>query len=116
MTTVLAVDIGGTKMAVARVDASGAVTGRAEVATPRGAGAEELWGVLCGAIEGALRLGPVDACGCGCGGPMEPGGERVSPLNIPGWRGFPLRERLAGVTGVGAFVDNDAKALALGEG
>jgi len=116
VTTVLAVDIGGTKMAVARVDASGAVTGRAEVATPRGAGAEELWEVLRGAIEGALRLGPVEACGCGCGGPMEPGGERVSPLNIPGWRGFPLRERLAGVTGVEAFVDNDAKALALGEG
>ncbi len=47
---------------------------------------------------------------------MEPGGEAVSPLNIPGWRGFPLRTRLAELTGVPTFVDNDAKALALAEG
>ena len=34
-------------------------------------------------------------CGTGCGGPMSPGGEEVSPLNIAGWRSFPLRSRLA---------------------
>jgi glucokinase len=114
--SVLAVDIGGTKMAAARVDASGSVTARHEVATPRGAGAEALWEALLGPIEAARRQGPVDACGCGCGGPMEVGGEHVSPLNIPGWRGFPLRARLAEVLGVPTFVDNDAKALALAEG
>jgi glucokinase len=47
---------------------------------------------------------------------MTPGGETVSPLNIPAWRGFPLRSRLASLTGMQTFVDNDAKALALGEG
>jgi glucokinase len=47
---------------------------------------------------------------------MTPGGEEVSPLNIPAWRGFPLRARLAEVTGLPVFIDNDAKALALGEG
>ena len=46
---------------------------------------------------------------------MTPRGERVSPLNIPGWRDFPLRARLATLTGL-PVVDNDAKALALGEG
>ena len=55
-------------------------------------------------------------CGAGCGGPMTPGGDEVSPLNIPAWRSFPLRARLAGLTGLPTFVDNDAKALALGEG
>jgi glucokinase len=39
----------------------------------------------------------------------------VSPLNIPVWREFPLRARLADHFGVPAVVDNDAKALALGE-
>ena len=34
-------------------------------------------------------------CGVGCGGPMTRGGETVSPLNIPAWRDFPLRGRLA---------------------
>jgi glucokinase len=47
---------------------------------------------------------------------MTPGGEEVSPLNIPAWRSFPLRSRLRELTGLPVFVDNDAKALALGEG
>jgi glucokinase len=47
---------------------------------------------------------------------MTAGGEEVSPLNIPQWRGFALRSRLASATGLPTFVDNDAKALALGEG
>ena len=47
---------------------------------------------------------------------MDLGGEHVSPLNIPAWRGFPLRARLAAHTGLPVAVDNDAKALALGEG
>lgn len=40
----------------------------------------------------------------------------MSPLNIPAWRGFPLRDRLCAHTELPTFVDNDAKALALGEG
>ncbi len=47
---------------------------------------------------------------------MSPGGEEVSPLNIPGWRDFPLRARVASLTGLMTFVDNDAKALAMAEG
>ena len=43
-------------------------------------------------------------------------GVSVSPLHIPSWREFPLRDRLAEATGLPTFVDNDAKALALGEG
>jgi glucokinase len=39
----------------------------------------------------------------------------VSPLNIPGWRDFPLRARLAAAYGLPVVVDNDAKAMALGE-
>jgi len=47
---------------------------------------------------------------------MTGAGEFVSPLNIPAWREFPLRARLARHTGLPTGVDNDAKALALGEG
>src|SRR3546814_12132400 len=47
---------------------------------------------------------------------MSPGGETVSPLNIGGWRGFPLRGRLVEELGIEVRIDNDAKALALGEG
>ena len=62
-----------------------------------------------------VRSGDEAAVGVGCGGPMTPGGEEVSPLNIPAWRGFPLRERLVAELSLPVHVDNDAKALALGE-
>ncbi|HEY2428057.1 MAG TPA: ROK family protein [Acidimicrobiales bacterium] len=115
MTTVLAVDIGGTKLAAAVVDEDGALGERRTVPTPDSDDAEEVWAALADLVGPAGGLG-VSACGVGCGGPMEPGGEAVSPLNIGAWRGFPLRDRLAAATGVPVFVDNDAKALALGEG
>jgi glucokinase len=118
---VLAVDVGGTKMAVALVTADGAVVSRAVEPTPAGGGGEAVWGVVAGLVSSvggeARTLGlRVVACGVGCGGPMTPGGELVSPLHIPGWRGFPLRARLASLAGAPAYVDNDAKALARGEG
>jgi glucokinase len=46
---------------------------------------------------------------------MAPGGVTVSPLNIVAWRDFPLRDRLSELVGLPVYVDNDAKALALGE-
>lgn len=114
---VLAVDIGGTKLDVATVDRDGALRARATGATV-GADAEALWANLVALIDRvrAEDTVAIEAVGVGCGGPMRLGGTHVSPLNIPQWRDFPLRARLAERAGVDAFVDNDAKALALGEG
>lgn len=61
------------------------------------------------------KVSPV-VVGVGCGGPMRDGNRLVSPLNIPVWRDFPLRERLAERFLLPVAVENDAKALALGEG
>ena len=109
-------DIGGTKLAVGEVGPDGHLRRRASVATPRGGGAEVLFAAVADLVA---PFGPFDrysACGVGCGGPMTRGGELVSPLNIPDWRDFPLRARLAELTGLDTHVDNDAKALALAEG
>jgi glucokinase len=114
--TVLAVDIGGTKLAAALVDDAGRVHDRRTLPTPDTGDPEELWAFLASLVGPLLDTGAIDGCGVGCGGPMAPGGEEVSPLNIPAWRGFPLRARLAAATAAPTFVDNDAKALALGEG
>lgn len=114
----LAVDIGGTKMAAALVTVTGEVLARGVAPTPPGAPADDVWAVVAG-LAASLRPAAavtVVACGAGCGGPMAPGGVTVSPLHVPGWRGFPLRDRLAALAGAPAFVDNDAKALAVGEG
>jgi glucokinase len=119
----LAVDIGGTKMAAGLVTLDGVLLERAVQPTPATSSpddAEALWADLADLVAGVTALvGPTDrlvVCGTGCGGPMRPGGVEVSPLNIAGWRSFPLRARLEGLTHLPTFVDNDAKALALGEG
>jgi glucokinase len=115
----LAVDVGGTKMAAGLVDRNGHLLGARSVPTPERAGAERLWGALASLVSGVLEESSpvgVRVCGVGCGGPMSRDGETVSPLNIGGWREFPLRRRLAELTGLPTHVDNDAKALALAEG
>jgi glucokinase len=112
---VLAVDIGGTKLAAGRVDADGVLTDQRAVSTPAAGTAGTLWDVLAALVSSVRRDDEV-VVGVGCGGPMEPGGATVSPLNVPAWRGFPLRERLGTLTGLPVHIDNDAKALALGEG
>lgn len=125
---VLAIDIGGTKMAAGLVDPSGHIVERAQCPTlpPARRGApddsagndgERLFESLVALLESLdWRERSVVGCGVGCGGPMKSGGEEVSPLNIPAWRSFPLHRRLEEVTGLVVAVDNDAKALALGEG
>ncbi|HWE56156.1 MAG TPA: ROK family protein [Acidimicrobiales bacterium] len=112
----LAVDIGGTKMMVAIVDDDGTIGWRERIDTMRTLDAEELFGPLAALVGRALAATAVLDVGVGCGGPMEDRNETVSPLNIPAWRGFPLRRRLAELTGRPVAVDNDAKALALAEG
>lgn len=111
----VALDIGGTKLAAAHVDAAGRVSGRRSVPTPARGGPEPMWQAVCELLDPLARSGHA-AIGVGCGGPMEPGGASVSPLNIPAWREFPLRDRLAERYGSTIAIDNDAKALALAEG
>jgi len=125
----LAVDIGGTKMAAGLVTGQGVLVDLRYTATPPSGQAEEIFAALRSVIEQvvdrgegtdpAARAGPggdVAVCGVGCGGPMDLAAGTVSPLNIPGWRDFPLRDRLAALTGLPTAIDNDAKALALAEG
>jgi glucokinase len=112
----LAVDIGGTKLAAGLVDLDGQVLLRGTRVTD---GADP-WPGLADLVRSVLDARGdehgIVAAGVGCGGPMTAGGESVSPLNIPGWRDFPLRARLRDLTGLPVSIDNDAKALALGEG
>jgi glucokinase len=109
--TILAIDIGGTKLAAAVVRADGTIVARAMAPTPR----EDVFDALTRVLE-QLDTRDVTAIGVGCGGPMAPGGETVSPLNIPAWRDFPLRARLEARYEIPVAIDNDAKALALAEG
>jgi glucokinase len=119
MPVVLALDIGGTKLAAALVHTDGTLEGRRLVPTVTGSDPEALFTVVARLCRQVLDGGGGDepvALGIGCGGPMDLATGRVSPLNIPAWRDFPLRDRLAAELGLPVFLDNDAKALARGEG
>jgi glucokinase len=118
----LAIDIGGTKLAAALVEPAGRVLTRAQVPTPRDLDAEQLWRTLDALItdvldrSGVALAADLAGCGCGCGGPMEWPAGVVSPLNIPAWRGFPLRDRLTDrLGGLPVRVHNDAICMVAAE-
>jgi len=117
----LAVDIGGTKLAAGLVEPAGRVLTWTKVPTPTGLDAEQLWRTLDSLITEMLTGADIDpaglaGCGCGCGGPMEWPSGLVSPLNIPAWRGFPLRDRLEErLPGITVRVHNDAICLVAAE-
>ena len=116
----LAIDIGGTKLAGALVDDRGEIGPREIRPTGEGTDGEALFAELTGLVDDVVGHAGGDdrlvVCGVGTGGPMTGGGATVSPINIEAWRGFPLLDRLREHTGLPTAIDNDAKALALGEG
>jgi len=117
----LALDIGGTKMAAGLVRPDGSVVGQDSIWTLGERAADDLWvdlAALCDRVlaAGGVRPAELVGIGVGCGGPMTYPAGLVAPLNISAWQhGFPLRAALQERYGRPALVDNDAKALALGE-
>jgi glucokinase len=118
---VLAIDVGGTKLAAGVVDDRARILSRSLVPSPTGPDPEVLYEALLTCCTAALRgadARPDELAGIGvsCAGPMVwPSGE-VSPLNMPAWRGFPLRQRLIREFGVEpVLIHNDAVGLAVGE-
>ncbi len=120
---VLAIDIGGTKMAVGLVTMQGELIDRDQVAVDHHAGRRravqrvERHHVVTPA--GPRPRAPPHAPGGGGRGqrrPCHPNVETISPLNIHSWRNFPLRERVQAATRLPVYGDLDAKALALAEG
>ncbi|HIF65399.1 MAG TPA: ROK family protein [Acidimicrobiia bacterium] len=112
----LALDVGGTKFAAGLVTDDGDVVAKKQVPTAQTSRSDDLFATLLELANDVLGSNTeVVVCGVGCGGPMVGSGEAVSPLNIPAWREFPLRERLREGLGMDVHIDNDAKALALGE-
>jgi glucokinase len=110
---VLAIDIGGTKMAGGLVDPAGRVSKRRQVAT-----GIDPTAALSALVDAVLEDDEeVAGVGVGCGGPMDWPAGVVRPLNIPSWlTGFPLRDRLRErVPGVPVRVHNDALCLAIAE-
>jgi glucokinase len=87
----LAVDIGGTKMACSLVRPDGTLLHRRDVPTASGS-ASEVWEPLSSLVRSVAdqAQGPLTGIGVGSAGPLDLSAGTVSPVNIHGWRGFPL--------------------------
>jgi glucokinase len=118
----LAIDIGGSKMAVGLVNRRGDMLDREIARTDKDKNANDLFEILAVLIKRQLARaeerhgGKVVVVGIGSAGPIETDCATVSPLNIPAWRRFPLREAVQEIVDVPVFGDLDAKAFALAEG
>ncbi|MEX0846871.1 MAG: ROK family protein [Ilumatobacteraceae bacterium] len=119
---ILAIDIGGTKMAAGLMTLRGDLVDRAQVPVDHSLGEHELFESLAELADQMMvravehhQMTPV-CVGVGSAGPLSVNAETVSPLNITAWRDFPLRARLAEATGLPVYGDLDAKSLALAEG
>ncbi|MGW7417835.1 ROK family protein [Streptomyces sp. NPDC054863] len=116
---VAALDIGGTKIAGALVDDAGRIRLRTQLPTP----AKEDGGTVMGAVDAVLAelkqspLWPqVRAVGIGSAGPVDASAGTVSPVNVPGWRGFPLVARVgAAVGGLPVELVGDGVAMTAAE-
>jgi glucokinase len=114
----LTLDIGGTKIAAGLVDQSGALVHTLHTPTPKNLGAEHIWAVVERMIVDAMQAAGagISAVGIGSSGPLDLAAGTASPINIPCWREFPLRDRVAAaVPGVPVQLAGDGVCMALGE-
>lgn len=112
---VLGVDLGGTKLAVGVGDGAGGLRARRTLPTRPERGPEAIVADVV-RLARSLARGRLLAAGVGCPGPLDLEAGRVLALpNLPGWEGFPLRDRLTEALGVPVVLANDATAGALGE-
>ena len=118
-TGVLALDIGGTKLAAGLVDATGRV--RSFLVAPTPDGPEPALDVLFALGRKAVADAGADwpevaAVGIGCGGPLDAErGVLLSPPHLPGWVDVPVAALAAAAFGRPAVLDNDGTAAAEAE-
>ena len=119
-TNVIGVDMGGTKILSAVIDAEGNILGTAKVPTKADAGTSVVIDRIADSIQKAIGTSGVnetsiEAVGIGAPGPLDPEtGVVIFAPNL-GWRDVPLKAELEARVGIPTFVDNDVNVGTLGE-
>jgi len=113
---VLALDIGGTKIAAGLVDSDGNLVHRAKCPTPD-ADEDAVWAAVEALIAEAMAAvrGHVRGVGIASAGPIDLPAGTVSPINIRAWQGFPIVDRVAALVGEPVRLGADGLCMALGE-
>ena len=117
---VVGVDMGGTKILAAVINAKGEIVQQAKTATKPKKGADEvikrITRCIVEAIGGAeLKPSQIRAIGIGSPGPLDPEtGVIIFAPNL-GWSNVPLKAELEANLSIPTFVDNDVNVGTLGE-
>ena len=117
----LGIDLGGTKILTAVVNARGEMLSRDHSVTPASHGPEAVIKAILDSTNRALKQAGISASGLGAIGVGAPGlsnpetGILFTSPNLPGWQDVPLRDIVEKALDKKAFIINDANAAALGE-
>ena len=121
-TFALGVDLGGTKIEAALVDPDGIVLTASRFRAPTGhtSDSDQLAASADTVVADALAALPSGATllgvGIGTAGPISVADGLVSPLNLPAWRNYPLRDRIAAtVPGIPVTLQMDGVCITLAE-
>jgi len=116
---VLAVDVGGTKLAAAVVEPDGTIAVQGAVPTPAGGDTVTVTAALHRVVRqvvGDRDPATLTGLGVGSAGPLDPAAGTVSPVNIHAWRDFGILDSLRPLLpGRPAVLAGDGHCMALGE-
>jgi glucokinase-like ROK family protein len=116
----LVADLGASSIDVALTDLGGVILAHHAEPADIAAGPEAILGRVEALFAKVLRMkrapGRLWGIGIGIPGPVEfATGRPISPPIMPGWDGYPIRDRFAKRYRAPVWVDNDVNILALGE-
>lgn len=119
---ILAVDLGATNTKFGLVSSGGALLWQDTASTPAGAGGMGLLAYLIDVVQNGMARARRSGCepnaiGIATAGWVDPYTGRVvyATENLPGWTGTQVGREIGAATGLPAYVENDANALAVGE-
>jgi glucokinase-like ROK family protein len=118
---ILAVEMGATSIAVGTTDLAGKLLASREESADVAAGPETVLDRVEALLDSLLSKGAHKPCqvwgvGAGLPGPVRfVTGRPVAPPIMPGWDGYPVRDRLARRYSAPTWVDNEVNLMALGE-
>lgn len=114
----IGIDLGGTTVRGAVVDAEGQLYGENHLLTPVNGGPDAIIDALVGIVEtlSASAPGEITAVGIGMPGPLNAKSGVVTLMpNIAGFEQYPFQERMESRLAIPVGIINDADAAAIGE-
>lgn len=114
--TLLAIEIGGTKLQIVTGDAAAKITDRRRFTVDPARGSEGIRQQLQQALPPLVSEWKATAIGVGFGGPVDWKTGRICRSHqVAGWSDFPMREWLEGLINLPVVVENDSNCATLGE-